>query len=448
MDPTRTLLTAYVTKHSQAAFQELVKIKLDLVYGVALRRTGGDEGMARDIVQVVFIDLARKAGSFSEEMIIEGWLHRHAGFIAAKMIRTEQRRRQREHTAAMMDTHNSSDDEALWQRVAPLLDGVLDQLPPEDRDAVVLRYLEGRGLREVGISLGVSENAARMRVTRALEKLRQALERRGVTDTTMAMTGALAFAPRVQAPGEWAGAIAGLTIKMAPAPVAAAGGGGLVIKGAALLASVGLIGGIAALYPAQPSQVAGPREIAQVNYSTLTINRPPSSVKEKVLRPEVPHMPAPELEPVPPIVVVAPPVALPVREPGGDPGVLAKLTLGVLPAVMKFDVELLMVRAGQPVMLLYRNAKCPLQHNFILVKPGALAEFGILADRMLTDPQAMMKHYLPASVDILAQSTKLIGLGESDLIEFTAPALPGDYPFLCTFPGHWRLMHGILRVVP
>ena len=65
MDPTRTLLTAYVTKHSQAAFQELVKIKLDLVYGVALRRTGGDEGMARDIVQVVFIDLARKAGSFS-----------------------------------------------------------------------------------------------------------------------------------------------------------------------------------------------------------------------------------------------------------------------------------------------------------------------------------------------------------------------------------------------
>ena len=58
------------------------------------------------------------------------------------------------------------------------------------------------------------------------------------------------------------------------------------------------------------------------------------------------------------------------------------------------------------------------------------------------------KHYLPDSPEILAASSRLIGLGQSDLIEFTAPATPGDYPYLCTFPGHWRTMNGVLKVVP
>ena len=134
--------------------------------------------------------------------------------------------------------------------------------------------------------------------------------------------------------------------------------------------------------------------------------------------------------------------------PAAPAGDVTKLMLGVLPAVMKFDKATLEVKAGSKVMLLFRNEKCPLQHNFLLVNPGKLNDMGALADKMLTDPQAMAKHYTPESPEVLAHSTKLIGLGQSDLIEFTAPTTPGDYPYLCTFPGHWRMMNGVLKVTP
>ncbi len=129
-------------------------------------------------------------------------------------------------------------------------------------------------------------------------------------------------------------------------------------------------------------------------------------------------------------------------------GEKVKLKIGTIPAVMKFDKATLEVKAGSKVMLLFTNEKCPLQHNFLLVNPGKMNDIGALADKMLTDPTAMAKFYIPESPDILAHSTKLIGIGQNDLIEFTAPATPGDYPFLCTFPGHWRLMNGVLKVTP
>ena len=129
-------------------------------------------------------------------------------------------------------------------------------------------------------------------------------------------------------------------------------------------------------------------------------------------------------------------------------GAVTKLMLGVLPAVMKFDKATLEVKAGSKVVMLFSNAKCPLQHNFLLVKPGKLNDVGALADKMLTDPKAMAKSYIPESPEILAHGTKLIGLGQSELIEFTAPTEPGDYPYLCTFPGHWRMMNGVLKVTP
>ena len=122
--------------------------------------------------------------------------------------------------------------------------------------------------------------------------------------------------------------------------------------------------------------------------------------------------------------------------------------LGTLPAVMKFDKAALEVKAGAKVMLLFRNEKCPLQHNFLLINPGKQADVGALADKMLTDPTAMAKAYIPTSPEILAHSSKLIGLGQSEIIEFTAPTTPGDYPYLCTFPGHWRMMNGVLKVLP
>jgi azurin len=140
----------------------------------------------------------------------------------------------------------------------------------------------------------------------------------------------------------------------------------------------------------------------------------------------------------------AKPAAAPDAKPAA--GDATKLMLGVVPNVMQYDKKELTVKAGAKVMLLFRNEKCPLQHNFILLKPGTKDTVGALADKMLTDPEALKKLYLPDSKDILVKGAKLIGIGQSDLIEFTAPAEAGDYPYICTFPGHWRLMNGVLKV--
>ena len=127
-------------------------------------------------------------------------------------------------------------------------------------------------------------------------------------------------------------------------------------------------------------------------------------------------------------------------------GEVTKLMLGVVPNVMKFDKAELTVKAGSKVMLLFKNEKCALQHNFLLLNPGTKDAVGALADKMLTDPQALAKFYVPESADVLVKPHKLVGIGQSDLVEFTAPTEPGDYPYICTFPGHWRLMNGVLKV--
>lgn len=449
MDPCGALLHTYVTSHSDEAFRELVERQLDLVYGTALRRTRGDHGMAREITQMVFIDLARKACVLPRGVVLSAWLHKHTGFVASKMIRTEQRRRQREHTAAMDAPADSDAQLALWESVAPLLDEALAKLPEADRDAVILRYLEGRGLREVGSLLGVSENTARMRVSRALEKLRLVFQRRGVTSTSLLLSGALVLASRVQAPTGLAGPVAGLALKLTPfgGTAAATGAAGLMGKGAALVFAAGVVG--AGAWGLKQSLS---REQSSWTQPEATRSVPLVDGRQDQVAVEFPDLPLQTVASTPPAAQAqAPVVPLPVAVGVPVSRVVADsevgLKLGVVPAVMKFDPELLTVTAGQPVVLHFQNEKCPLQHNFLLVKPGTAAVVGALADAMLTDPEAMAKHYLPDSPEILARSTRLVGIGQSDLIRFTAPAEPGDYPYLCTFPGHWRMMQGILRVV-
>ncbi|RYD35452.1 MAG: hypothetical protein EOP86_08445 [Verrucomicrobiaceae bacterium] len=159
---------------------------------------------------------------------------------------------------------------------------------------------------------------------------------------------------------------------------------------------------------------------------------------------------APTAAPAPAVAPAAqnPPASTAAATPAPESSDEAKIELGVIPAAMKFDKPTLTVKPGQKVTLLFKNARCPLQHNFLLVKPGKLNEVGGLGDKMLTDPQAVAKHYIPSSPEIIAHSSKLIGIGQSDLIQFTAPTEPGDYPYLCTFPAHWRLMNGVLKVAP
>jgi len=103
------------------------------------------------------------------------------------------------------------------------------------------------------------------------------------------------------------------------------------------------------------------------------------------------------------------------------------------------------VKTGQKVKVTLENkATVPQPHNLIIAKPGTLMKVGALANAMLTDPQAMAKNYIPESPDILWH-TKLVQPGGTESLEFVAPE-PGDYPYICTFPGHWLLMQGVMKV--
>jgi RNA polymerase sigma factor (sigma-70 family) len=165
------LLQQYTCERSESAFGELVTRHIDLVYSVALRVAGGDSHLAQDVTQTVFLDLARKAASLPQDAVLAGWLYRHAWFTAAKMVRTERRRQTREQTAmemrALDDTTGSP-----WEQIAPHLDEGLNQLSASDRDAIVLRFFKQQDFRVIGAALGVSEDTAQKRVSRALEKLR------------------------------------------------------------------------------------------------------------------------------------------------------------------------------------------------------------------------------------------------------------------------------------
>lgn len=114
-----------------------------------------------------------------------------------------------------------------------------------------------------------------------------------------------------------------------------------------------------------------------------------------------------------------------------------------------YDKTELSVKAGQKIKLTLNNTGsiAPQPHNFLLLKPGKLDAVGALANAMLADPQGMAKSYIPeaAKPDILA-NTKLVQPNQTETIEFMAPAEAGDYPYICTFPGHWLLMRGVMHV--
>jgi RNA polymerase sigma factor (sigma-70 family) len=183
MTPDSELLRRFATTHSEDAFAELVKRHVNLVYSAALRQVNGDEHFAKDAAQTVFTDLARKAGSLSRRENLTGWLYTSVHFAAAKIARTENRRRDREEKF-MRESINETAPEADWEKLRPTLDDAMHELKETDREAILLRYFENWQFAEVGAKLGLNENAARMRVERALEKLRNIFTKRGITTAT------------------------------------------------------------------------------------------------------------------------------------------------------------------------------------------------------------------------------------------------------------------------
>jgi len=179
MTPDGELLQRYAETRSEDAFAELVRRHVNLVYSAALRQVNGDAPLAQDVAQTVFVDLARKAARLSRRATLTGWLYTSTHFAAAKAVRTETRRRRREEQF-MREPIPASEPAADWEQLRLLLDTVMHELNEPEREAILLRYFENRPFAEVGASLGLGENAARMRVDRALEKLRAGLTRRGI----------------------------------------------------------------------------------------------------------------------------------------------------------------------------------------------------------------------------------------------------------------------------
>ena len=203
------LLRRYVEERAESPFTELVHEHLNLVYSAALREVNGDGALAEDVSQAVFTELARKAPRLLGHPSLAGWLYTTVRRVAANWRRADQHRQRREEEAQSMKELLSEDSpNEAWQQIRPVLDDALHDLNEADREAVVLRFLEDRPLREVGARLGLNENAARMRVDRALEKLRGQLVRRGITSTASGLAAALAIGVLTPAPAALAGTIA------------------------------------------------------------------------------------------------------------------------------------------------------------------------------------------------------------------------------------------------
>lgn len=184
------LLRQYVEAGSEAAFSQIVKRHLNLVYAVCRRETE-DAALAEDITQVVFLLLARKAPALRRESTLAGWLFQTARFACKNAKRQEQRRRQREQKIAEDMRQDLQPDNAVWNELEPFVNQALAALNPSERDAVLLRVLEGHSLAETGAMLGLSEEAARKRVARALEKVRRHLVKQGVVVTSLALAALL-----------------------------------------------------------------------------------------------------------------------------------------------------------------------------------------------------------------------------------------------------------------
>ena len=221
------LLRRYADAGAEDAFAELMRRNLDAVYSAARRRVGGDAHLAADVAQEVFLTVARHAGQLSRHPVLAGWLHTATRNAAANVVRREIRRRQREQEAQIMqEIASDRERDADWHQVAPVLDAVIDELGERDRIAVLLRFFDRRTFSEIGSVLQLSEDAARMRVERALDRLRGRLVHRGIRSSAAALGAVLTQYTVTAAPSGLAARTAAALAANVPA-----GGVGLGLKG-------------------------------------------------------------------------------------------------------------------------------------------------------------------------------------------------------------------------
>jgi len=183
------LLRRYAREKSDEAFAALVTRHVNMVYSAALRKIG-NPAAAQEITQAVFIILAQKANRLLPHPALSGWLYQTTRLTAANFQRTEIRRTRREQEAYMQSLSRRTEPE-LWTQITPLLEDAMGDLGEKDRNALALRFFEGKTFQEIGTAFRVSENAARKRTDYALEKLRAYFFKRGVTSTTGSIAAAM-----------------------------------------------------------------------------------------------------------------------------------------------------------------------------------------------------------------------------------------------------------------
>lgn len=235
------LLRQYALSGCQQAFGELVRRHVDMVYAVCLRRLRNRQD-AEDATQAVFIALAGKAAGIADTTVLGGWLYRAAGYICSDMRRKAKRREEHEMAAAIEKAKNPPEPDPQ----SPDIDDALARLDAADRDAIVLRFLEDRSFREVGVELQISEEAARKRVSRALQRLRGALTAIDGTALSLAAVESLLHACLHPAPP----GLVAATTRAALAGHAARSSAAALTKGAATIMAathIKLLAGAAAL---------------------------------------------------------------------------------------------------------------------------------------------------------------------------------------------------------
>jgi RNA polymerase sigma factor (sigma-70 family) len=194
------LLVEYASTQSERAFAEIVARHAGFVYSAALRQTQ-NQTVAEEITQAVFVILARKAPALRRETAIQGWLFRAIRYAAMDFRKVEARRIRREREAAQMhSTDTREESESTWKQMAPWIDEALASLSARDREAVLLRFFEGKCFRDIGETFGGNENAARLRVVRAVEKLRGFFQKRGLVLSAGLLSSSLLAQPAQAAP--------------------------------------------------------------------------------------------------------------------------------------------------------------------------------------------------------------------------------------------------------
>lgn len=252
-------LRQYAESRDQSAFSEFVHRNLGLVYSAAFRQTGGDVHLAEDITQVVFVAAARKATTLGRHPVIGAWLHQTTRNAAIDALRARQSRQVREEAAGRMTEILAGPDAGVdWDKVSPELDEIVATLGERDRAAIILRYFGRKTFAEIGAQFHVSEGAARMRVERALEKMRARFARRGVVSSGAALGAILVEKGLVAAP-------VGLGSASIAAALSAPAAGGLAsvlsalrnpITGKGIAAAVAVISLVTAVYEHHRAGVA------------------------------------------------------------------------------------------------------------------------------------------------------------------------------------------------